>query len=297
MDNELITVIVLCYNHKNYLDESIAAVYAQTYPNIQLIVTDDFSTDGSAELIKKLSEGRKFEIIINEKNKGLNVTLADALSHAKGEYISIISADDYMLPEKTAKQFTFLKKYGKDGVYSNGYSLTATTKELIKLNPVFSSGDNQQVLNYIYQYDWGAPLLQSGLFHKDVFIQTLPLRMEYKSDDWAFIIKAFEKFNIGFLNEPLFCYRLHSDNTFKKYWFTLPMRIDVVSRLIPENYRSKAIANILLSHGQHMMANNYFLKGIRFQLGSLAINFSGRNLVLVVKSMIIGIRNKFKIKS
>lgn len=293
MHNDVITIIVLCYNHESFLEQSINAVYAQTYTNIQLIVTDDCSIDGSVALIQQLKAERNFETVINEKNIGLNATLARALALAKGEYIAIISADDYMLPHKTATEYNFLKQHDFEAVYANGFSVENNNQRLIKLNPVFQSGNNKAILEYVYQYDWGAPLLQSGLFHKTVWVHTLPLRVQYKSDDWAFLIYTFQHFKTGFINEPVFCYRLHANNTFKKYWFTFPMRMDVVSTLVPEAYRVKATANMLLSQGQYIMQIDSFFQGLKMQFAAIVMNFSGKNIIAMLKSIATYFKNKF----
>ncbi len=293
MGKEIITVIVLSYNHEAYLEESIMAVTAQTYPDIQLIVTDDFSKDGSADLIRKLAAQQNLETVINSRNEGLNATLSKALALAKGEYISIISADDFMLPQKVQQQFAFISKGGFDGVYANGYSLEGDIKREIILNPVFEQGDRKAILNFIYQYDWGAPLLQSGMFHKQIWQDATKLRSDFKSDDWAFLINAFQKFKIGFIREPLFVYRLHSDNSYKKYWTTFPMRIDVASRLVPEEHRCKSVANILFSQGQYLLSDKFYVKGLKFQLASLIVKPSFNNFVNMIKSVLVAIKHKF----
>ena len=292
MAKDLITIIVLCYNQKQFIEECLNAVYSQTYDNIQVIVTDDCSKDGSSELIRSLSQQHKFETIICPENIGLNAILAKAIALSKGEYISIIAADDYMLHEKTAEQLNYIKSRNLDGIYANGYSLINEEKTLIKLNEVFRTNNKKRILNYVYQFDWGAPLLQSGLFKSKIFKEGLPLRQQYKSDDWAFLIYAYENFDIGFLDKPLFCYRLHSNNSFKNYWITFPMRLDVVSRLVPEAYRVKALGNILFSQGQYLSANQFFFKGLRLMLASMLINFSGRNVLLFLKSMVSYFKSK-----
>lgn len=293
MNNPTVTVIVVCYNHAQYLEECIQSITNQTYKNIELIVADDFSEDGSVELCKQLNQKFNFTFLPNEKNIGLNNTLIGAIMHATGSYISIIAADDYMHIDKIIKQINYLINNGKDGVYATGFSVSNDKKEYIKLNPVFLQNNNKKILNYIYQCDWGAPLLQSGLFSKKIVNDLLPLRKQYKSDDWAFLIKAFEMYDIGYINEPLFYYRLHPTNTHKKYWTTFPMRVDIVCNLIPDQYRIKALSNIMLSQGQYLMADNKFFDAIKFFLNSLILNFSFNNTLLMFKSTAFVIKRTF----
>ena len=291
MNNPRVTVIVVCYNHLQYVEESIYSVLNQTFKNVELIVADDHSLDGSVELLTKLSKRLGFLFFANERNTGLNNTILKALESSTGSFISILASDDYIKPDKTEKQVKYLLETGKEGVYANGFSVINEKKELIKLNPVFTQKDNNKILHYIYQYDWGAPLLQSGLFSKKMVTNLLPLRKEYKSDDWVFLIKAFEQHNTGYMDEPLFYYRLHPTNTHKKYWFTFPMRMDIAARLVPDAYRTKTISNILLSQGQYLLADKKIFSGLKFFMSSLFLHFSFNNMIFMAKSIAVFFRN------
>lgn len=291
MINPIVTIIVVCYNHAAYLEECISSIANQSYENIELIVADDFSTDESAELLLKLSKKENFIFLPNECNIGLNNTLIRAIELAKGSFISIIAADDYMHYNKISTQLSYLTTTGKDGVYSTGFSVTDNKKEIILLNEVFLQNDNKKILNYIYQFDWGAPLLQSGLFSTKIIKDLLPLRKQYKSDDWAFLIKAYEQYDIGYINEALFYYRLHPTNTHKKYWQTFPMRVDLAAGLIPAEYRIKALSNIMLTQGQYLMADKNVFAACKFYLNSLIFNFSFIKVWWIFKSTAVFFRN------
>src|SRR4051812_23360738 len=96
----LVTVILISYNHKNYLEQAIRSVKDQTYSNVELIAIDDCSTDGSGELIRELQDSYSFIFLQNEKNIGLNNTITKASKVATGEFISILAADDAIISDK-----------------------------------------------------------------------------------------------------------------------------------------------------------------------------------------------------
>jgi alpha-1,3-rhamnosyltransferase len=103
----LVTVVVPSYNHAQFVTQCIESVIAQDYANIELIIIDDGSTDHSVAVIESLLPGcrqrfARFEFR-SRPNKGLAATLNDALSWAEGEYFSMLSSDDVMLPEKTSR--------------------------------------------------------------------------------------------------------------------------------------------------------------------------------------------------
>ena len=110
----LVSVIIPCYNHEAYIQESIQSVIDQTYVRIELIVIDDGSKDNSIAKIKEMQQSCKerFErfCFINRENRGLSRTLNQGLQWAQGDYFSVIASDDIMLPEKTQKQLEFFEK-------------------------------------------------------------------------------------------------------------------------------------------------------------------------------------------
>ena len=105
-----VTVIALCFNHARFLRECLNSIAAQTLQDFQLIVTDDCSKDDSADLIRDwLATHRPDAIFIrHSQNAGLCKTLNEALSHARGEFISMIATDDAWEPNKIDLQLALM---------------------------------------------------------------------------------------------------------------------------------------------------------------------------------------------
>ncbi len=78
----LVSVLIGSYNHERYIEESINSVLGQTYTNIELLVIDDGSSDGSDTLLSLLSKQQGF-FYERQENAGLTATLNRALSRAK----------------------------------------------------------------------------------------------------------------------------------------------------------------------------------------------------------------------
>jgi glycosyltransferase involved in cell wall biosynthesis len=102
----LVTVIATCFNHERFVIESLESIRAQTYPNIELIIADDCSTDGSVQLIREWLErtGTNCTLVLHTENQGVCATRNETLSRARGEYVSTVSTDDTWFPEKIAVQ-------------------------------------------------------------------------------------------------------------------------------------------------------------------------------------------------
>lgn len=88
----LISVIMPCYNAETYVTEAIQSVLEQTYPNIELVVVDDGSTDRSKDILKKLGDRILF---LEQANQGPYPARNLGLKHAKGEFVAFLDADDW----------------------------------------------------------------------------------------------------------------------------------------------------------------------------------------------------------
>jgi glycosyltransferase involved in cell wall biosynthesis len=106
----LVSIILTCFNHQEFLVQALEGVRAQSYRPLQLIVTDDASADDSADRIASwLAANWPDAVFIrHERNRGLCRTLNEALGEATGEYVSISSSDDWMEPgriERLVEEF------------------------------------------------------------------------------------------------------------------------------------------------------------------------------------------------
>jgi len=119
----LVSVICLSYNHEAYVVEALNSVINQTYPNIELLIADDCSSDHSVGVIQDwLKHHPNIYFLANEKNLGNTKTFNQLAKKAKGEFIIDLAADDVLLPNCIEKQVTTFQnsKYENLGiVYGN----------------------------------------------------------------------------------------------------------------------------------------------------------------------------------
>lgn len=108
----LVSVHVITYNQKEYIHETLSSILEQDYDNIEIVVADDGSTDGTAEII--LEYARNFPRIIvplvGGRNLGITGNSNRALKVCKGKYIAFIGGDDLFLPGKLTKQVQWFEK-------------------------------------------------------------------------------------------------------------------------------------------------------------------------------------------
>jgi glycosyltransferase involved in cell wall biosynthesis len=105
MQNPLVTVICVCYNHERFVDEAVASVITQTYDNLQIIIVDDGSGDGSVKKIESISpKGRRIEFVLLKENIGYCKAFNKTLPLIKGEFFIDFATDDVMMPDRVERQ-------------------------------------------------------------------------------------------------------------------------------------------------------------------------------------------------
>jgi len=91
-----LSVIVPVYNTSKYLEKCLDSLIIQDYPNLEIIVVEDCSTDNSREILEKYKSQENIKIVYNKKNSGLSYSRNNGLKHATGKYIGYIDSDDYV---------------------------------------------------------------------------------------------------------------------------------------------------------------------------------------------------------
>jgi len=112
---ETVSVIISSYNHAGYVEAAIRSVLAQDYPNLELLVVDDGSSDGSVEVIARLQAELGFDFQ-TQHNQGLSRTLNAAIERAKGGLIVPFGSDDIMLPGRISTQAAHMAAHPETGI-------------------------------------------------------------------------------------------------------------------------------------------------------------------------------------
>ena len=122
MKNEypLISVIVPVYNTEQYLNKCVESIQNQTYPNIEIILVDDESPDGSPQLCDELAQKDKRIRVIHQKNKGLGGARNSGKHASCGEYIAFVDSDDYIEPDMYEKMYQDMRQYAAQ-IISSGF--------------------------------------------------------------------------------------------------------------------------------------------------------------------------------
>lgn len=107
------------YNSANTIISSIKSIQQQDYPNWELLITDDGSTDNTVELVKELSScDTRISIQVNPANSGAGFSRNQSINRSKGKYIAFLDADDLWLPNKLSSQVSYMERTGAVFTYT-----------------------------------------------------------------------------------------------------------------------------------------------------------------------------------
>jgi glycosyltransferase involved in cell wall biosynthesis len=107
MTESLVSIIIPTYNRARFLKRAIFSILNQTYPNFELLIIDDGSTDNTQEIVNKIADTR-VTLIRHPENRGQCAALNTGIAHAKGEFIGFLDSDDEWLPgmvEQSIRKF------------------------------------------------------------------------------------------------------------------------------------------------------------------------------------------------
>lgn len=218
----LVSIVIPSYNHAAYVAATLDSVFQQTYRNIEVIVIDDGSTDGSAQLLSsKMRECPFVNQLILRENRGSVVTVNEGFSRSTGEFLNVLHSDDAFAPNRIEKLVANVSAAGRKWGFTGVEFMDA-------LGQPIRPGEHQQT-------DWlrseisavsespsvGLAFLTTNVsittgnifVARDFLLNEVPLRVFKYNDDWDFCIRASRVSEPVFLEEKLFHYRFHGKNT------------------------------------------------------------------------------------
>lgn len=142
-----VTLIVIAYNIKNYIERCISSLTNQTLQDIEIIVVDDGSTDGTLDILKNMKKKDSRIKLISQKNMGANAARKTGLKYANGEYINFIDGDDWVSNELAEKLYQIAKKEEVDIVCYDYYG-------------TFDDGNNKAIVADKYKNIYGDKYLE-----------------------------------------------------------------------------------------------------------------------------------------
>ena len=213
--DHFVSIVVPAYNVANEIEDCIQSVQAQTYPNWELLVVNDGSTDETAAKVEKLSAGDARVRLINQVNRGVSTARNTGIKEARGDYIAFLDGDDLWDPRFLAELAAAKQRYGVDLVYC-GYS--RLYHKNVKLGYNYAYADNDVFLAAITgttQIHVGAILVDKKL------LTTFDLAFTdgcLVGQDQEFIIKLAAVATARSVPQELLIYRKRAGSAIHSSW-------------------------------------------------------------------------------
>jgi len=208
-ENNLVSIIIPVYNTEKYIKETILSVINQSYQDWELIIIDDGSTDGSAEIIQAIDDKRvKYYY---QQNASQAVARNRGIKLAKGEFIAFLDADDLWEPSKLERQL---------GLFDNGkVGLTYTNCSTIDSSSSIQEADCETNFYKGNVYETiisGNIVSNSSVIVRSEILSSNELWFRERRkgvEDWDLWIRIAKVTEFDYIQDSLLKYRVHPDNT------------------------------------------------------------------------------------
>lgn len=131
---ERVSVIVTCYNRETYIEQCLNSITRQTYPNLEIVIVDDCSTDNSVAKIRSWHQRLpahwkpRVHLVRLQKNRGYAGAVTAGMKYAKGEYFAMQDSDDLSHRDRIRKQVAYLKRHSNFSVVGSNYRVAVKGK-------------------------------------------------------------------------------------------------------------------------------------------------------------------------
>lgn len=218
----LVSIVFTSYNHAEFLKQALDGLINQSYSNIEIIIIDDCSTDGSQEILKEYQNIENIKLILKEENSGSYVLASNfGATFAKGDYILFAQCDDFselnqieLLIESAGENpscgviFSSSNLVDEKGIiFSNDYAgREKKFKKLVDRTPIISG----EAMTSFLAFSCVLPNLSAALIQHDLFNKVKGLSDSFiVVSDWEFWLNLSKSTNFYYIRSPLNNFRQH----------------------------------------------------------------------------------------
>jgi glycosyltransferase involved in cell wall biosynthesis len=213
-----VSVVIPAFNRSAFLRQSIASVLAQTYPDFELIISDDASTDDTAAVVGAFQDGR-IQYFRNDRNLGLVANWNAGVRRAGGAYVTLLEDDNWLHPEYLARGVGTLEQHPEIAFMHTAVHLTNAQGKVMQVLQRWKSdricGKRAELLdlmrgNKIY---FSTVLARRSVIESlGLFDETIPF-----SADWDMWLRIYTCCDGAYVAEPLVYYRKHESNFTRQF--------------------------------------------------------------------------------
>lgn len=245
-----VSIIVAAYNSEKYIESCLSSIINQTYNNIEIIVIDDGSTDGTGWLIDKVLSGDRRAHVIHQDNRGVSQARNRGIDSASGEYLFFCDADDWLEADAIGSLYSTAKRGQLDILYFDHFRDSESESRVIKLFPESFVSKSDATVNDALRA--AALYVPSANFKTKCFSKVLygggaawkyiirrsvvrankvrfDSRLDGMMEDAVFSFDAIQYcINIGYISRPMYHYLVHDNSTIHRYVPDCSLKFDRV---------------------------------------------------------------------
>ncbi len=217
----LVSVVIACYRHGRYVEQALRSVFDQSYRNIEIIVIDDGSDDGSPELIERCLAASPFpHRFAAQGHRGSTATLNEAVGLATGAFVNVLNADDWLHPDRVLHMVEKVANGGARWGFSSVRCVDAGAEEIDPLHHRFVYDLYCAVAESPAQQTLGMAMLAQNIavssgnlfIARELFGAIGGFGDYLYTYAWDFCLRALQIAEPVFVPLPLYNYRLHEGN-------------------------------------------------------------------------------------
>ena len=189
-----VSVVIPCYNGARFLRQAIDGALAQTHPDVEVVVVDDGSTDDSAAVAESYGDS---VVLLRGPNRGLSAARNKGVAASTGEFLTLLDADDVLLPDCLANRVRILQEKPEGGLVAGYFreiddngQVRERVPELRKLGPL-------PAFRQAVRRNWGPPV--GWTFRREAFERCGGFDPLLRScEDWDFVIRVAKRYSIDY---------------------------------------------------------------------------------------------------
>lgn len=294
----LVSACIGSFNRAGYIRETIDSVLGQTYPNLEVVVVDDASTDGTADIVA--SYGDRVRLIRRNENSGIcPVTRNQASRAAKGELIAYLDSDDAWFPTKIEKQVAFMQAHPAVPVCHTYAELIDAESRPYGVRHEGRLAPTGNLFRSLLDHCWvtiSSVMVRADIFDRVGGYFTEDRRYGIWGEEHEFLLRVSRQFDIGLVPEVLAKYRRHPDNIASGNWKCTPESVpfnrmiidrrDIWENVVDRSVVVDAFLRNCHSNAEHWMYKGHGLRAAWFGKESLRVRPTDLN---AWKDLVIGL--------
>ena len=218
----LVSVVVASYNHAEYLEQRMDSLIKQTYKDLEILVIDDCSTDGSVEVLRKYETHPKVKLIVREKNGGWVAVSNQGVAISSGEFIIFANCDDSCDSQMIERLVGSMNRNATTGIaFCRSFMIDESDRTLgddftireksFRDRCVSDTSISRGEMYKFLLHSCVIPNLSAALIRRSCFDSAGVFTSDYRAcSDWDLFFKIANDFDFSYVAEPLNRFRQHS---------------------------------------------------------------------------------------